>query len=283
MLRQHHLRVLVRESGMLVSLSQLKPVSIISITPLVTELMSNRHKSLKIDHPARLENIPGVRRGALYEYIARPETFSSERVIYYNADFVAIRDLFPKAMIHTLLLPRNDAYTQLHPFDAFEDDEFLASVRAETEKLKKLVASELRRRLGQFSTLDAAREAVLTGDVELDEDASDLPSGRCWSDSVMAGIHAHPSMQHLHVHVMSVDLAGTALKHRKHYNSFATPFFVPLEAFPLARDDPRRCPDEQGYLKKHNLVCWACGEDFGNRFVALKAHLAEEFESWKNK
>ena len=35
-----------------------------------------------------------------------------------------------------------------------------------------------------------------------------------------------PSLWPLHLHVISMDLDAPALKHRKHWNSFATPFFV---------------------------------------------------------
>jgi aprataxin len=87
-------------------------------------------------------------------------------------------------------------------------------------------------------------------------------------------------MNHLHVHVMSADRYSECMKHRKHYNSFATPFFVELDAFPLAEDDPRRHPERQGYLNS-DLKCWRCGEKFGNKFARLKEHLAVEFELWK--
>lgn len=104
--------------------------------------------------------------------------------------------------------------------------------------------------------------------------------GRDWSKEVMSGVHAHPSMNHLHVHVMSVDRYSECLKHRKHYNSFATAFFVPVEDFPLAKDDVRRSAGEQGYLKM-DFKCWRCGRVFGNQFAKLKEHLKEEFEEWR--
>lgn len=104
-----------------------------------------------------------------------------------------------------------------------------------------------------------------------------LPKGRDWSKEVKVGVHAHPSMNHLHIHVLSVDRFSECMKHRKHYNSFATDFFVPLEDFPLAEDDVRR---KQEYLNQ-DLKCWRCGKNFGNKFARLKEHLAEEFEEWR--
>lgn len=151
-------------------------------------------------------------------------------------------------------------------------------MKAEAKKLRTLAAGELRRKYGKFSAQDRERQQALDADPPLEE----LPPGRDWEREIMCGIHARPSMNHLHVHVISVDRYSDRLKHRKHYNSFSTPFFVPLEDFPLAKDDVRRYPEREGYLKK-DYVCWACRQNFGNGFSRLKAHLAEEFDRWKRR
>jgi len=220
----------------------------------------------------------GGARDGLGVYIADPAAFPPSRVIYHNTDFVAVHDLYPKSTVHTLLLPRSKAHTLLHPFDAFDDPQFLASVQQETLKLKSLVAKELQRRYGKHSQSDARREAVLNGEVELAE-GEELPAGRRWEDEVLVGVHAHPSMNHLHVHVLSRDMFSERLRHRKHYNSFNTPFLVDVADFPLAADDARRL-GKQRYLER-DFLCWRCGRNFGNRFKALKEHLADEFEEWK--
>ena len=107
-----------------------------------------------------------------------------------------------------------------------------------------------------------------------------LPEGRDWENELMAGVHAGPSMNHLHIHIISKDRHSECLKHRKHYNSFATPFFVRLEEFPLAADDPRKAKDRGGWLRV-GMRCWRCGRDFGNKFAELKRHLDEEFVEWR--
>lgn len=219
------------------------------------------------------------KRDGLGDYILHPEKYAASRVLYYDDNFVVINDLYPKSSVHTLILPRSTKHQLLHPFDAFEDAEFLASVQEQVSKLRTLVAKELRRKYGSSSAQDAGREAVLNGEVE-QPDGEELPAGRDWEKEVRAGIHAHPSMTHLHIHVMSVDRYSDCLKHRKHYNSFATPFFVPVEEFPLAQDDKRRHPGKEGYLNS-DMKCWRCGKNFGNKFARLKEHLAEEFEEWK--
>lgn len=167
----------------------------------------------------------------------------------------------------------------MHPFDAFEDPEFLETVRVEAAKLRTLVSKELRRKYARYSQQDSAREAVFNGGIELTEGEL-LPVGRDWEAEVMVGVHAHPSMNHLHVHLLSIDRYSDSLKHSKHYNSFATPFFVELDAFPLALDDKRRHPEKEGYLKS-DLKCWKCGKNFGNKFTRFKEHLVIEFEDWK--
>ncbi|KHN94590.1 aprataxin-like protein [Metarhizium album ARSEF 1941] len=217
-------------------------------------------------------------RLGLGAYISSPSSFPASVVIYHNADFVAILDKFPKSTIHTLLLARSPAHNLLHPYEAFKDAAFLAKVQQETVKLRAFVAAELQRRLGQYSGTDAARQAVLNGDK--DSRDGELPEGRDWGREVKAGVHAVPSMAHLHVHVLSRDMHSGSMKHRKHYNSFNTPFLVDVADFPLGEDDERLRPGGQGYLRT-DLRCWRCGRGFGNQFARLKEHLEEEFMAWR--
>ena len=149
-------------------------------------------------------------------------------------------------------------------------------MKQEVARVKSLAASELRRRYGKYSALEKPRNEAL----DADPAPNILPPGRDWEKSLMSGIHAGPSMNHLHIHVLSVDRESPCLKHRKHYNSFATPFFIPLEDFPLADDDKRRQPGREGFLKQ-DFKCWRCGKDFGNKFARLKEHLSEEFKAWR--
>ncbi|TKX22114.1 aprataxin-like protein [Elsinoe australis] len=242
------------------------------------ELMSQKPKPRPADpakKPWEGKNFFGGRDG-LNAYCVDPEAFGADRIISYNDKFVMIWDMFPKADIHTLVLPRDQDKNVLHPFDAFENPELLAETKTEVEKAKQLVATELRRRYGRLSATEQARNKAM----EADELPDQLPPGRDWLKSVKAGIHAHPSMTHLHVHVMSTDNVNDCLRHGKHYESFNTDFLVPLEAFPLAKDDPRRHPKTNGIIDQ-DLICWRCGKNFGRKFAKLKAHLDDEFEAWK--
>ncbi|KAI9828805.1 MAG: aprataxin-like protein [Thelocarpon impressellum] len=215
-------------------------------------------------------------RDGLGAYIASPTSYPPSRMIYHNADFVAIHDMYPKSSVHALLLPRSAQHNLLHPFDAFADPTFLSAVKAEAARLKALVAAELRRKYGKDSAQERAREAAM----EQDPSPETLPPGRDWAAEVKVGVHAHPSMRHLHVHVLSVDHVSECLRKRSHYNSFTTPFLVPLDAFPLATDNPWRHPGRGNYLVAP-LECWRCRRKFGDKFAQLKEHLEEEFLAWR--
>ncbi|KAI1464487.1 HIT-like protein [Daldinia caldariorum] len=237
-------------------------------------------------HPRRAPaRKPFDRRDGLGAYTHDPAAFPPSRVIYHGDEFVAINDMYPKSTVHALLLPRSPR-SRMHPFDAFEDPAFLAAVQAETRKLKRLVAKELQRRYGRYSAQDREREAVLdgrNGDGDGDGDGdgkTELPKGRDWERELLVGIHAHPSMNDLHVHVLAPDMLSECMRHRKHYNSFHTPFLIDVADFPLAKDDERRHPGKAGYLNA-DLKCWRCGKNFGASFKQLKEHLAVEFEEWK--
>jgi len=235
-----------------------------------------KHASSPEPKPQKAQRTFFSGRDGLGAYTVDPKAFPPDRVIYYNDDFTFINDLYPKSTVHCLVLPRDEVMNVQHPFDAFEDPAFLAKVQEEVKKARTIVADELRRRYGRFSAADAPRLAAM----ESDDIPATLPPGRDWSKDVVTGIHAHPSMAHLHVHVMSRDMVGPCMRHRKHYESFNTPFLVDVDQFPLARDDPRRHPGRSGFLDQ-DLKCWRCGRDFGHKFAKLQAHLEEEFEDWK--
>ena len=221
--------------------------------------------------------IRGVWRGALVEYIDHPERFPGQ-VLRVTEHTVLIKDAFPKATIHLLLLPRSPAHYLQHPHTAFADPAFLATIQAEAASAAQLAAAELARQLGSFSATNRARNEALN---HADGDAADLPPGRDYSRDIRVGTHAHPSMAHLHVHIISRDSRSERVRHRKHYNSFNTPFFVPLADYPLAEDDVRRETGFQNGNLNGDLVCWRCGKGFGGRFAELKRHLEEEFEKWR--
>ncbi|KIW33451.1 uncharacterized protein PV07_00303 [Cladophialophora immunda] len=256
-----------------------KPSTLATKRNAFAELMSPKHKHPKpheSKHIGKLSN-PNDPRNGLLAYILEPTKFSSDIVILYNDKTVLVRDAFPKATVHLLLLPRDPVKRELNPRDALDDQEFLDMVRTEATTAVKLAASELSRLIGPYSESCKARNAAMESENPPDE----LPPGRDFSKEFKVGIHAHPSMNHLHIHIISRDMHSARLKHRKHYNSFNTDFFIPLEDFPLARDDVRRQTSYQNANLTKEYKCWRCGKMFGNKFTQLKAHLEEEFNAWR--
>ena len=230
---------------------------------------------------ASLQRLPGMydpnnSRDGLYPYIESPE--SQGRVILHDPSFVLIHDLYPKATVHLLLLPRDLAKTRGDPRIALStDDQFLQSVREEAEQAAQLAAKELARRLGPGSHTDNLR--ILA--TESPNPPEELPAGRDWRSAIKVGIHAHPSMSHLHIHIISVDMHSDCMLHRNHYNSFNTDFFVPLEAFPLPQDSPLWHTRYQNAEIAKDFRCWRCGKNFENKFAKLKRHIdEEEFSAW---
>ncbi|KAL8919585.1 MAG: hypothetical protein Q9208_006702 [Pyrenodesmia sp. 3 TL-2023] len=252
-----------------------------------TELLSPSGKSpTKSPETASARHAPPTLttfsgRAGLGAYTHSPESFPRARVISFDDSYVTINDLYPKSSIHLLLLPRHPQKQLLHPFEALQDPVFLASIQEEVRKLRMLAAKELKRRFGKFSAKEREREEAMGKalDSGQDIDESSLPPGRDWSKDVISGVHTYPSMSHLHIHVLSIDRYSECMRHRKHYNSFATAFLVDVEEFPLSKEEATR--RMKGRWLESDLVCWRCGRNFGNKFARLKSHLAEEFEEWK--
>ena len=130
------------------------------------------------------------RREELGAYIAHPESYPSDVVIYYNSDFVAIYDKYPKSSLHLLLLPRDPYKSRLHPAIALEDTEFLDKVKPEANKLRSFAAEELRRRYGKYSEQESARRSALLEEPPKDE----LPPGRDWSTDIRYYLVTHPAI-----------------------------------------------------------------------------------------
>ncbi|KAI0256898.1 HIT-like domain-containing protein [Lactifluus subvellereus] len=184
---------------------------------------------------------------------------------------LTIFDAYPKALFHFLILPRLRVTSTAANDDATAPD---GSARARAQ-----AASTLR------ALADAA--ARLRGEIEREMEAR---YGFVWD--IWVGFHAVPSMEHLHVHVISSDLTAPALKTKRHYNSFSprTGFFVPLvevRSWFADHSDQfaktaRLAPEEYEPRLKDALVCFRCGETVKN-MPALKKHLQDEFDALRKR
>ncbi|KAF2633047.1 HIT-like protein [Macroventuria anomochaeta] len=270
-----------------------------------TELMSAK-KPKPAAEPAEIPAKPVMRgfdaRNGLGLYIEHPEKNPEGLVVEYDDDFVVINDKFPKARyassllfqsspgliihsVHLLLIPRKPEYYNQHPLHLLSSNPaFLAEVRRCVDRLKQLAASELRRRYGRHSATDVPYQSALSDLMSspnpppASERDALLPPGRDWLSEIKVGVHTHPSMNHMHIHIMSREMHSLCLRHKKHYLSFNSSFFVDVDEFPLEEGSERFHP---GDWPSWDMKCWRCGENYKNKFAKLKGHLEEEFEVWR--
>ncbi|KAG2552663.1 hypothetical protein PVAP13_9KG476200 [Panicum virgatum] len=126
---------------------------------------------------------------ALYELAMHPEKYKNTDSIMETSDeFIVLKDLYPKAKRHVLVISRTDGLDSL------------ADVKKEHLPLLRRMHSA----------------GVKWAQKFLEEDASLV---------FRLGYHSVPSMRQLHLHIISQDFDSTSLKNKKHWNSFTTPFF----------------------------------------------------------
>ncbi len=182
--------------------------------------------------------------GKLRVYCERPDQYSN--VVLFDEKFVVIRDIYPKATYHFLVLVRDssvDSVIDLDPAGGSVD---------------------------LVSSMVSMGERVVT---ELKLDGAEF----------RYGFHSIPSMDGLHLHVISQDFCSPSLKTKRHYNSFTTAFFLDASFVVETLREGRRVDvdDEEcsAILRSSPLVCHACGVDAKN-MPSLKAHLEEHRDSF---
>ncbi|KAI5810931.1 HIT-like domain-containing protein [Peziza echinospora] len=224
---------------------------------------------------------------ALQSYLHLPPT--SPQILHTLPFYILIPDAYPKSTLHLLLILRTHPENLTPPLTLFSPPTpshttHLQHALEAASFARTLVAKELKRRFnGPTGNASVAR----------------------WEREVRVGIHSVPSMDTLHIHVMSPDMVSERIKGRKHYNAFNTGFFVGLEEFPILEEDERRRRRKgvggpggllgrsrklgsereqeeevrEGWTSRE-LRCWRCGRGFGNKWVKLKEHLVEEKKLW---
>ena len=97
----------------------------------------------------------------------------------------------------------------------------------------------------------------------------------------MFGYHSQPSMSQLHLHVISSDFVSDCLKHKKHWNSFNTDFFLSSQSViqQLKEEGGVRTPtsEQAKSLLSLPLKCNQCGY-LPINIPDLKRHLKEHLE-----
>ena len=161
-----------------------------------------------------------------------------------DKDVVVIKDVYPKAKHHYLVIPRANK-PSLNDLGA-KDIELLKHMKEVGESLIAKVLKEKK-----------------------DKDQGQL--------KFRMGYHAVPSMQQLHMHVVSQDFDSPCLKNKKHWNSFTSAFFLEVD-WVISELKKKRCiqVDKMRYeaMLKDPLKCHVCGAVQTN-MPTLKAHIRQ--------
>ncbi|KAL6901901.1 hypothetical protein ACP4OV_004777 [Aristida adscensionis] len=126
---------------------------------------------------------------SLYELAMHPEKYkNSDTILEISDEFVVLKDLYPKAKRHVLVISRIDGLDSL------------AEVKTEHLAVLRMMHSTGMKWAQKF----------------MEEDTSLV---------FRLGYHSVPSMRQLHLHIISQDFDSVSLKNKKHWNSFTTSFF----------------------------------------------------------
>ncbi|EJU05530.1 HIT-like protein [Dacryopinax primogenitus] len=197
-----------------------------------------------------------------------PDTISKDVLLRFMDDTITIRDAYRKAMYHYLILPRLPSSLVSNP--------------SQISSLKCLLSGDKEEALHVLQVLGKEAEVAKTDILE------DMQKKHGFQWTVNIGFHAVPSMEHIHLHVVSSDLLSSALKNKKHYNSFSPKlgFFIHLSDvlswLTEGASDSRLNINSAKYepLLKTDLSCFKCDESF-KRMPRLKEHLEDEWKKEK--
>jgi len=180
------------------------------------------------------ENLKNVNKPDHWSQGLLSSMTNPDLVVHSDAHVVSIKDKYPKAKHHYLVLPKKKV-TNLHTLDGEDKD------------LLKM----------------------------LDDEAARLIATHPESE-FQAGYHAVPSMAQLHLHVISTDFDSPCLKHKKHWNSFTTPYFIPSTRVISQMEEWGKIEKPNKELTKRwmdsPLKCHKC-EYLPKNFPDLKLHL----------
>ena len=184
--------------------------------------------------PSRNEGLDALER------LARAPNARPDRVLMQTHHVVVVYDVYPKARVHVLLLPRDET---LRGPDALRAEH--APLLRHMAHLAAWLAPQLR--------------ALHPG----------LPPLRC-------GFHAVPSMSHLHLHLLSLDFASPELKRPRHWTIFNTDYLVPPAAWAEQLERHGRvCVDHKAEKAKVDgeMRCPLLGERLAD-MAAVRLHLS---------
>ncbi|XP_028057459.1 transcription factor bHLH140 [Camellia sinensis] len=170
----------------------------------------------------------------LYRIAMRPE--KHDDVIEISGDVVVVNDLYPKAKCHLLVLARYEGLDQLPDVGK--------------EHLQLLMTMH--------------EVGLKWAEKFLNEDGTLV---------FRLGYHSAPSMRQLHLHVISQDFNSKHLKHKKHWNSFNSPFFRDsVDVIEEISNSGRATLKDDDKLLSMELRCHRCRSAHPN-LPRLKSHI----------
>lgn len=161
---------------------------------------------------------------------------SPQNWLLSNEDVVVVHDRYPKAMYHFLVLPRvnipsifevstlncsNEPKSGLKKFPC-SDTDFFKRNQHFNKHFKRMLLQLTRKHLNLLNEMYLMALNVIT------------LYGR-EPHEFQIGYHAEPSLQQLHMHVISTDFYSPTLKTSRHWNSFNTELFIPHEGNPIIK------------------------------------------------
>merc|ERR1712176_1581136 len=95
-------------------------------------------------------------------------------------------------------------------------------------------------------------------------------------NKMKCGFHAIPSMNQVHLHLLSDDMDSPNLKNKKHFHSFTSPYFIPGKVMlRVVKEEKRKFKIDKKYyekLLKQKLKCHFCFSEI-RTIPKLKEHI----------
>ncbi|XP_053188408.1 aprataxin [Scomber japonicus] len=159
--------------------------------------------------------------------------------VYKDDKVVVIKDKYPKARYHWLVLP----------WQAIPSLKALGDEHCNLVKHMQKVADQMVQQCPHVATL-----------------------------RFRTGYHAIPSMSHVHLHVISQDFDSPCLKNKKHWNSFTSDYFIESQDVIQMLETNGKVTVKEGTseLLKLPLRCHMCHKELPT-MPALKEHLKSHF------
>jgi aprataxin len=216
---------------------------------------------------------------------ADPERHRGVQSIWHVDDqVVGIRDKFPKARHHALLLAREAGLHRASQLGR-QHLALLAHMRQlalrwiQQQQQQQQDDAHNHQQQAQHEVVPAAGNAVEAKPQE-EQQQQQQQQQQAQRGAVPAGwrvgFHSMPSMAQLHLHVISTDYDSPCLKTKRHWNSFTSSFFLQLDDVITQLQGPAGAVAVDAaaaeVLLRQGLACHRCGVALKN-MPALKEHL----------